>query len=917
MTCEECRQALPQVITNFGEVERSKAPEEPPPAEVGGHKIERELGRGGMGRVYLAREPVLGRNVALKVLNSGLRTPQGAERMLEEAVVTGTLSHPGIVPVYHVGRDPAQGLFYTMKLVGGRSLSDILTGLRDDAPEDVERYTLPALLAIFLRACEAVAFAHHHGIVHRDLKPANIMVGEFGEVMVLDWGLARVVDDRGERQRPAVPAAGELGVEVAVDSGLSRSGAVLGSAGYMSPEQARGQAATAGPRSDVYALGAVLYQILTLRMPVDGRADEQISRTIRGAVVPVEKRPLGRNAPRVLAAAAMKALALDPAKRFRDARELAREVEAYLEGRAPWSPRAEKWESALGKWKMGAAEMLAEKAPARALHESKLSGDVRLNVTVRAPAARPSWKLDVHVAQKAPPAADGYLCRVVAGEDGAVEFHRAGILLSRRRDLAPDAHRPHTVTVTKDGDRVSIGMDGIRVFDMRDIFPLRGQRLSIATDDAGLNLTHISVESRGTPLQLQFSALPDKLLSMGQLREARELYRDMMETHAERAEGLIARYKAALCSIELGESAEGLAELKALEGTGHEALVALGKSRAALRSRIFKEAWAVLTEACDKFRNDPLRVELWSNVVHAVDRVETQNAANARTLYLNLLKLPWLAPHEVMHVVASLLRLASAAGGEAQAKAEALAHLAAHPTQLGARMELHAFLSRAALGKDALAVHRAAIQKTLDLKEQVTRPDRARLLIWLIETCLGEADVAGAEKWLTNAVSSLSHPSVGGLWARNWRALLSAAQGRWADAEKGLAPHTETYAGGDSALHLLGALLESLAAAGGTDAAKLRAALESRAEGKGSWASLVPALTGAKPPDAFTDWVPGQPREARCALLLAGSVALAAIGNGAGSEGLAERATREAVGAAFAEWFAERRGVKVASARRK
>ncbi|MCE9583251.1 MAG: hypothetical protein K8T20_12240 [Planctomycetes bacterium] len=384
----------------------------------------------------------------------------------------------------------------------------------------------------------------------------------------------------------------------------------------------------------------------------------------------------------------------------------------------------------------------------------------------------------------------------------------------------------------------------------------------------------------------------------------------MAETHAERGEGLIARYKAALCSIDLGEKDEGMAELRVLQGSSHEALQTPGIARIALKSKNFKEAWAALTAGCERYRNDPLRVEIWTNVLSAVDRVERESTANARMLYLGLLKLSFLHPHEVTQVCGALMRLAVAAGGPALARTEAFGLFDAHPTQFGIRMELHSFLNRLGAPHDALPAVRQALQKTLDLSDQVTRRDRARLLLWLIETHLAEGDVAGAEKWLTNAVSSLSHPSSAGLWARNWRALVAGAQGKWPEAEKFLGLHAATYATGESGMHFLSALLESLAAGAGVNSGPIQATLARKAEGKPAWASLAAALAGTEPLETFMGWTTGQSRDTRCPLLLAASVVLAARGDAAGAETLLARAARESDGRAFATWFAEsRRGL--------
>jgi serine/threonine protein kinase len=195
------------------------------------------LGRGGMGSVYRARDRELGREVALKVSAVPVPSPGELERLRREAQILARLEHPGVVPVHDLGLLPDGRLYYAMKLVRGTRLD-----------EHVGAATLPARLRIFERICEAVAFAHAQGVVHRDLKPDNVMVGAFGEVLVLDWGVAKVVGVAEGAAEPAAPAAG----------GGTAAGTVLGTPGYMSPEQARGDVDRIDQRSDVYALGAIL-----------------------------------------------------------------------------------------------------------------------------------------------------------------------------------------------------------------------------------------------------------------------------------------------------------------------------------------------------------------------------------------------------------------------------------------------------------------------------------------------------------------------------------------------------------------------------------------------------------------------------------------------------------------------------------
>jgi serine/threonine protein kinase len=280
------------------------------------YHVEGEFARGGMGRILLAVDRRLGRRIALKELHADAG-PGAPRRFVREALVTARLQHPAIVPVYEAGRWPDGRPFYAMKLVEGRSLEALLR----DAPSLAARLALlPHLIAV----AEAVAYAHDRRVVHRDLKPANVLVGAFGETVVVDWGLARDLGQRGVAELhdagAPTPAAAE---------GQTVTGTVLGTPHYMPPEQARGLAVD--ERADVYALGAMLYFLLAGAPPHAGRsAAEALAAAAAGSVDPVERRePL---APPDLAAIVRKSMAADAAARYPSARELAADLRRFQTG---------------------------------------------------------------------------------------------------------------------------------------------------------------------------------------------------------------------------------------------------------------------------------------------------------------------------------------------------------------------------------------------------------------------------------------------------------------------------------------------------------------------------------------------------------------------------------------------------------
>ncbi len=261
------------------------------------YRIVKRIASGGMGTVYLAEDSVLGRRVALKILDVPDASGELVARLLREAKILARLEHPGIVPVHDAGTLADGRVFYAMKLVEGQRLDQL--GSRGEL--------LPNRLRLFQRICDAVAFAHARRVLHRDLKPENIMVGPFGEVLVMDWGIAKSLRDAGGLEGTRQPNEACLARD-ASDAAITAHGAILGTPGYMAPEQARGEVGSLDERSDVYSLGAILQYLL--KPGPDSTA----------------------SAPRPLAAIARKAMASKPSDRYTSAGELSLDVSRYLDG---------------------------------------------------------------------------------------------------------------------------------------------------------------------------------------------------------------------------------------------------------------------------------------------------------------------------------------------------------------------------------------------------------------------------------------------------------------------------------------------------------------------------------------------------------------------------------------------------------
>ncbi len=290
------------------------------------------IGQGGVGTVNSCLDPHLGRRVAIKSLNARYRhNKEQRTRFLREARVMSQLEHPNIVPVHELGTRDDGSIYFSMKLIDGITLRDIINGLRSENRFIEETYTLTRLLDIFISVCNAIAFAHSRGVLHRDLKPDNILIGSFGEVLVLDWGLAKIF--KGEE---AEMIDSDINLDELLDikhGELTIDGSVSGTPLYMAPEQALGRNSELDERTDEYALGTILYEILSLERPIDGESVREILELIVEGYYPTPRKMApNRSIPRELEAICLKAMSKRKRDRYRDIRELVADIERYRHG---------------------------------------------------------------------------------------------------------------------------------------------------------------------------------------------------------------------------------------------------------------------------------------------------------------------------------------------------------------------------------------------------------------------------------------------------------------------------------------------------------------------------------------------------------------------------------------------------------
>jgi serine/threonine-protein kinase len=627
---------------------------ETPPA-IGPYKILQSLGRGGMGEVFLAEDPSCGRSVALKRIRPDLKENKTLQsRFLREAKVASALTHPSIVPILAV-QTTAPDIYYTMPFVEGETLRQILRKTRDqeksgDALHPIGR-SIPALTRIFLQVCEAVAYTHSKGILHRDLKPENIIVGKYGEVMILDWGIADFLNEIKDEE----PIEEK---EMRGSSDLTRPGKITGTLAYMPPERlAAGN--TPSVQTDVYALGVILYQLLTLQLPFQRKTITAFRKTLRREelIDPVDMAPY-RDVPHQLAAVCKRSLAPEKADRYKNVEELIADIKNYIEGRPEWTYLCELDLLKEDDWQFQEHILLAKHIAitrsidvtewaALAISKRSFPENIRMDaeVTMKTEGKGIGFLLSVPEADGRKSLEEGYCVWLGSHKDPTCRLFRNNVQVMEAKGVFLEVGRTHEIRIEKVEEHLKFYLDGHLKMELASHLPLAGTHVGFLQRDADFELKKWSFYDASHNLTVSCLSVPNAFLSHKFYDLALREYRRIGQSFPGRAEGREALFRAGLTLLEKGKAGQeekfahlALKEFEKLYRTPGAPLEYLGKSLVYEALQEPEEEAKCLELALRKFPKHSLLPMLKEHIVYRMHESSLNNREAAYRIILLALR---------------------------------------------------------------------------------------------------------------------------------------------------------------------------------------------------------------------------------------------------------------------------------------
>ena len=611
----------------------------PDPQEVvgtiGRYLLLKSIGKGGMGEVFLAFDTTCGRRVALKRIRTDfVNSPQLRARFIREARITSQLIHPAIIPIYsiHIEHDL---VYYTMPFVAGQTLKQILAQAAEQAAVQTADRKTPILahIRIFLNVIQAIAYAHSRGVLHRDIKPENVIIGTYGQVIILDWGLTKLLEEVEEEPVAEDSPHADLLLR------LTRLGKPVGTVPYMAPERVQGKPAS--KQTDIYALGVILYQILTLRLPFARKNMKTFLETWSSEeFTPPEVRAPYRDIPQALSAIVQKCLSATPEERYKSCDELIEHIENFLEGRSEWYPAKSLKVHDKTDWEFQENILIAEHSAITRSSETadwctfmiskeSFSETVRLDATIRLG----EYSNGIGFIFCAPDvlsrhgATDGYWLWIASQK----AFRPTTLLRSSAAILeAPDvllvSGITYQITLEKVDQTITLTINGAVQFSYESHMPVVGTHVGLFVQDADVDIGSFVVSIGSQNIMVNCLSVPDAFFASHEYDRALSEYRRIGASFTGRAEGRDALFRAGITILEKAQrTSESVAkealfdlarhEFQKLRHTPGAPLEYLGKALSYQHTGEFDEEVKCLELAFRRYKNHPLLRVLIEHVV--------------------------------------------------------------------------------------------------------------------------------------------------------------------------------------------------------------------------------------------------------------------------------------------------------------
>ncbi|HLB52856.1 MAG TPA: protein kinase [Chlamydiales bacterium] len=629
------------------------------PHFIGPYEILQSLGKGGMGEVFLAKDPSCGRKVALKRIRPELRASSVIQsRFLREANVASALTHPSIVPILSIANGGDE-TYYTMPYIEGEMLRQILRRTKTD--EHPVGYSIPSLTRIFLQVCQAIAYAHSRGVIHRDLKPENIIVGRYGEVMILDWGIADFIDQL-EKEEPF----NELPQK---EEHLTRPGKIAGTLAYMPPERLRDNHSST--QTDLYALGVILYQILTLQLPFQRKTIAQFRKiaSLESLIDPIEAAPY-RDIPPQLSSLCKKCLASDPKERYENVEQLIADLKNYIEGKPDWAlfgtldlNRKEDWQfqEHILLAKQVAITRSLDRTEWAVLMISKTPYPENLMIEIEIRMGKEGqgvgFLLNVPESGGRKSLEEGYCLWIGSEKDPSCRLFRNNVQVMEAKGVFPKSNEWHKLRIEKIADQLKFYLDGQLKISFTSHLPLAGHHLGLLQKDNSFEIKEWNIFDRTNDVMVRCLAVPNSFLSHKLYDLALREYRRIGQAFPGRMEGREALFRAGLTLLEKGKALKedryihlALKEFEKLYRTPGAPLEYLGKAFVYETLGDLEEEAKCLELALRRFPKHPQLPMLKEQILYRMHQSSLNNREAAyRMILIALRHIPDLLDHPDSH----------------------------------------------------------------------------------------------------------------------------------------------------------------------------------------------------------------------------------------------------------------------------